>query len=73
MKTDQVVLSKKIKDMQTILITGGTGLIGKTLVPFLTSREYEVIILTREKEKHEPLPNVSYALWDIKKLPAWLV
>ncbi len=53
--------------MQTILITGGTGLIGKTLVPFLTSREYQVIILTRNKEEHNSLPNVSYALWDIKK------
>lgn len=53
--------------MQTILITGGTGLIGKTLVPFLTAKEYQVIILTREKEDHTALPNVSYALWDIKK------
>lgn len=53
--------------MQTILITGGTGMIGQTMVPFLTNKGYAVIILSRSKEDQKTLPNVSYALWDIKK------
>src|SRR5215203_106410 len=55
-------------NMATILITGGTGLIGKALTTALISRGYRVIILTRNKEK-APVPSagLSYALWDIDK------
>ncbi len=53
--------------MSSILITGGTGLIGKELTKRLVTKGYEVIILTREiKEKTPSQAGVSYALWDIK-------
>jgi uncharacterized protein len=51
-------------NMETILITGGTGLIGTALTSLLTSKGYNVIILSRRK--HAPHGNVSYALWDLK-------
>ncbi|MEO8403561.1 MAG: TIGR01777 family oxidoreductase [Chitinophagaceae bacterium] len=51
--------------MATILITGGTGLIGKSLVNALLEKKYEVIIVSREKLEHPDL-RVSYALWDIR-------
>src|SRR3982751_6150651 len=50
--------------MATILITGGTGLIGKSLVNALLEKKYEVIIISRKKPEH-PDPRISYALWDI--------
>jgi uncharacterized protein len=52
--------------MATILITGGTGTIGKALSKTLTDKQHQVIILTR----HLPQPGgtgtaaVSYAAWD---------
>ena len=50
--------------MDTVIITGGTGLIGKALTKLLTSRGYKVIILSRKK--HASNGDVSYALWDLK-------
>jgi uncharacterized protein len=50
--------------METVIITGGTGLIGTALTSLLTSKGYRVIILSRRK--HAPRDNVSYALWDLK-------
>jgi uncharacterized protein len=54
--------------MQTVLITGGTGLIGTALTNLLTQKGYNVIILTRTKEpqttNHQP-QTVSYATWDV--------
>ncbi len=53
--------------MSSVLITGGTGLIGKELTKRLVAKGYEVIILTREiKVKTAPQAGVSYALWDVK-------
>lgn len=54
--------------MQTVLITGGTGLIGKAITTLLTDKGYHVILLTRKapKEKSDA-PNIDFALWDIKK------
>lgn len=52
--------------MPTVLITGGTGLIGTALCKLLTEKGYHVIILTRDKQQHTSgNPNVSYAQWDI--------
>lgn len=52
--------------MQTVLITGGTGLIGKALTKTLIEKGFEVIILTRnpEKKKSDSL-FLQYAKWDI--------
>jgi uncharacterized protein (TIGR01777 family) len=51
--------------MATILITGGTGMIGTRLTAMLVEKGYEVIILTRNPKKSHPLPGVSYARWDV--------
>lgn len=52
--------------METILITGGTGMIGKALTQMLTAKGYGVIILSRSKKKSDQ-PNVSFAVWDVEK------
>ncbi len=51
--------------MSTILITGGTGLLGSALTPLLTARGHRVIILSRSPKKSAE-PNVTYAAWDVK-------
>ena len=53
--------------MRTILITGGTGLVGKKLVQHLIQKNYEVIILTRKLTDAPHQKNVSYALWNVKE------
>ncbi len=53
--------------MPIILISGGTGLIGTNLTRHLTERNYEVIILSRERGKTSGNPKVTYAYWDTKK------
>ncbi len=53
--------------MQTILITGGTGLVGRALVKQLLEKGYKVIILTRKIPETNPTENISYASWDIQK------
>ncbi|HTM93442.1 MAG TPA: TIGR01777 family oxidoreductase [Flavisolibacter sp.] len=50
--------------MATVLITGGTGLIGTALTKALVQKGYEVIILSRSK-KSSPQKNISYAVWDV--------
>ncbi len=54
--------------MQTVLITGGTGLIGSELTKHLTGKGYAVIILTRKMpDSGSKNPGIQYALWDVKK------
>jgi len=64
--------------METILITGGTGLIGKRLTLLLLQNGYSVIILTRNKieasenfKLEDPQTtgyhNLSFAEWDVKE------
>ena len=52
--------------MQTVLITGGTGLVGKTLTRHLAGKGYNVIVVTR-KIPSDKMDNVQYALWDVQK------
>lgn len=52
--------------MAVVLISGGTGLIGRKLTSHLTDRNYEVIILSRNKNNFSSNPKVSYSYWDIK-------
>lgn len=52
--------------MQTVLITGGTGMVGSSLTQLLLSKGYQVIILTR-KAQDSVVPNLTYAVWDIAK------
>jgi uncharacterized protein len=52
--------------MATVLITGGTGLIGQALTKELLSKGYEVIILTRNPNKEKQTAGkVSYAGWNL--------
>ncbi|MBE7172038.1 MAG: TIGR01777 family protein [Williamsia sp.] len=53
--------------MQTVLITGGTGLIGRQLTRHLISKGYQVIVLTRELPTEKANPPLRYALWDIEQ------
>ncbi len=54
--------------MQTVLITGGTGMIGRHLTKHLSGKGYRVIILTRKLPAEKPaFPSVGYALWDVAK------
>ncbi len=53
--------------MRTIMITGGTGLVGKALTKHLIEKNYEVIILTRTLKDIPIQKNVSYALWNVKE------
>jgi uncharacterized protein (TIGR01777 family) len=52
--------------MATVLITGGTGLIGDHLSNMLVSKGYDVIILTRKLPVHRA-ENIQYALWNVEK------
>ena len=54
--------------METVLITGGTGMIGKALTQALIERGFDVIILTRNPNDKQKTINdkLSYAAWDVK-------
>jgi uncharacterized protein (TIGR01777 family) len=55
--------------MQTILITGGTGMVGQSLTNLLLNKGYQVIVLTRQ-QKQSSRVNFSFAQWDLNK--AWI-
>src|SRR5215471_16609066 len=53
--------------MATVLITGGTGLIGTALSKELLNREYEVIILSRSPQRHTSINSkLTYAHWNVE-------
>jgi uncharacterized protein (TIGR01777 family) len=51
--------------METVLITGGTGLIGTRLTELLVEKGYRVIILTRSIPVIDKADRVRYAKWDL--------
>ncbi len=53
-----------------IVLAGGSGFIGQSLSPFLISKDYEVIVLTRAESGHRGA--VRYVQWDGKTLDDWL-
>ncbi len=54
--------------MATILITGGTGLVGTRLTEMLAGGGYDVVILTRNPANiNENRAGVRYAEWDLEK------
>jgi uncharacterized protein len=52
---------------QTVLITGGTGLVGKALTGALVKKGYKVIILTRNAGGKGQQEHVQYAAWNVNK------
>jgi len=50
--------------MATVLISGGTGLIGVALTKSLQERGFEVALLSREKSLNRKIPTY---IWDINK------
>jgi uncharacterized protein len=53
--------------MQTVLITGGTGMVGKQLTHVLINKGYAVIVLTRNIPQQTDDKNISYALWNVQQ------
>jgi len=53
--------------MPTVLITGGTGMIGKALSELLLQKGYKIIIITRAVPSQKPVTGLSYALWNVSK------
>ncbi|WP_118951856.1 TIGR01777 family oxidoreductase [Taibaiella helva] len=52
--------------MAVVLITGGTGTIGRRLSDLLVSKGYQVVILSREGGANAR-PGIRYARWNIEK------
>ncbi|MBI3717460.1 MAG: TIGR01777 family protein [Sphingobacteriales bacterium] len=50
--------------MPTVLIAGGTGLVGTALTEYLLQKNYFVTILTRSAAKPGQHPNLRYAQWN---------
>jgi uncharacterized protein len=53
--------------METVLITGGTGLVGRALTKQLIKKGYRVIILTRKLPAGNTQANPRYALWNVNE------
>lgn len=53
--------------MQTVLITGGTGMVGTHLTKKLLDEGFRVIILTRHLGNRRETKNLRFAQWDINK------
>lgn len=51
--------------MATVMITGGTGLIGKRLTQLLLERQYQVILVSRQPHTPAQAAGIRYAQWNI--------
>lgn len=56
-----------IQGMATVLITGGTGMLGTSLTSYLREHGHQVIIYSRSPKKAAPGGNPTYAYWDPEK------
>jgi uncharacterized protein len=53
--------------MPSVIITGGTGLVGTALSRLLTLQGFSVIILSRDPARHKSQsPSIRYAAWNIR-------
>lgn len=55
-----------------IIVTGGTGLIGSSIIKRLTARGDEVTVFTRKKSNAESVPGVTYVEWNPYKEGEWV-
>ncbi|RMF50014.1 MAG: NAD-dependent epimerase/dehydratase family protein, partial [Bacteroidetes bacterium] len=55
--------------MARVVLTGGTGLIGRALLPALRQAGYEPVVLSRRPGQ---LPQATVIQWDGTSFPAWL-
>ncbi len=62
----RLLYNANFNSMSTVLISGGTGLVGKVLGQALLAKGYEVIILTRDAGKKSSTPGLSYATWNVE-------
>ena len=53
--------------MKTVIITGGTGLIGSQLTSLLVKKGYSVIIFSHNKQRSNSQKNVTVTYWNIEK------
>lgn len=53
--------------MRTIVITGGTGLVGSALSTLLNEKGYKVIVLTRNASGKNSTDQLQYREWDVRK------
>src|SRR5690606_41012310 len=58
--------SRQFHMKEKILIAGGTGFIGKRLIPLLANQGYSLHVLTRRKN-HQPIREERYFLWDVQQ------
>jgi uncharacterized protein len=56
----------------SILLTGGTGLIGSQLVRLLVEQGQQVVVLTRNPTSKPAMYGVEYAAWDGKVDGSWV-
>ena len=56
--------------MKTIIIAGGTGLLGKLATTHFLDKGWHVKILSRTPQTSEVI-NLSYLVWDGKNLSDW--
>lgn len=49
-----------------ILIAGGTGFVGKSIVAYLLEKGYSINVLSR-KAKHQPSAHLTFFEWDLQK------
>ncbi|MDX1993954.1 MAG: TIGR01777 family oxidoreductase [bacterium] len=55
-----------------VVITGGTGLIGKALTKSLATDGHHVVVVSRNPRQTEPLPaTVSFQAWDGRTAEGW--
>jgi uncharacterized protein len=52
--------------MQTVLITGGTGMVGQSITKILLQKGYRIIVLSRSV-KQSNNEKLEYVTWDIEK------
>ncbi len=54
-----------------VIITGGTGLIGRSLAADLAADGHSVIVLSRSPERAQPPEGVTVAAWDARSADGW--